>query len=144
MASCPIYTSSFRTHTYGYVSDRNTVSTSNPSHKTVLALAVARGITCTRPRYDVRPPLRATDLDTIELEVFGAMWTILAPESWCWPSAANASDSVSPLACSPINQIAGYFMVILDPMLPSTHSMVAPSAAVARFVTRLYTLPDQF
>ncbi|MNW60820.1 hypothetical protein D3C74_388400 [compost metagenome] len=35
-------------------------------------------------------------------------------------------------------------MVTLEPMLPSTHSMVAPSAAVARLVTRLYTLFDQF
>ena len=35
-------------------------------------------------------------------------------------------------------------MVTFEPMLPSTHSMVAPSAAVARLVTRLYTLFDQF
>src|SRR5690625_2198103 len=111
---------------------------------TVLALCVARGITCTSPRYDERPPARATDLDTIADDVFGAMCTILAPESWCWFSLAKANDSVSPLACSPISQMAGYFMVTLDPMLPSTHSMVAPSAAVARLVTRLYTLFDQF
>src|SRR5213078_1783762 len=77
-------------------------------------------------------------------EVFGAACTILAPASWCWPSPANAMDSVSPLACSPSRKIAGYFMVTLEPMLPSTHSMVAPSAAVARLVTRLYTLFDQF
>jgi hypothetical protein len=70
--------------------------------------------------------------------------TILAPASWCWPSPAKAIDSVSPLACSPIRKIAGYFIVTLEPMLPSTHSMVAPSAAVARLVTRLYTLFDQF
>jgi len=35
-------------------------------------------------------------------EVFGAACTILEPASWCWPSPANAMDSVSPLACSPI------------------------------------------
>ncbi len=29
-------------------------------------------------------------------------------------------------------------------MLPSTHSIVAPASAVARLVTRLYTLFDQF
>ena len=50
---------------------------------------------------------------------------------------ANATDSVSPLACSPISQTAGYFIVTLDPRLPSIHSMVAPSAAMARLVTRL-------
>ena len=32
----------------------------------------------------------------------GGACTILAPASWCWPSPANAMDSVSPLACSPI------------------------------------------
>src|SRR5690625_4164750 len=89
------------------------VSTSRASHWTVLALCVARGITCTSPRYDERPPARATDLDTIADDVFGAMCTILAPESWCWFSPAKANDSVSPLACSPISQMAGYFMVTL-------------------------------
>ena len=29
-------------------------------------------------------------------------------------------------------------------MFPSIHSMVAPSCATARLVTRLYTLADQF
>ena len=85
----------------------------------------------------MRPPPRATDFDTIDDEVWGAACTILAPASWCWPSPAKAIDSVSPLACSPIRKIAGYFMVTLEPMLPSTHSIVAPSAAVARLVTRL-------
>src|SRR5919205_1895736 len=77
-------------------------------------------------------------------EVCGAQCTIFAPASWCWPAPANATDSVSPLACSPISQTAGYFMVTLGPMLPSIHSMVAPSCATARLVTRLYTLFDQF
>src|SRR5947209_17377760 len=102
------------------------------------------GCTCTSPRYEVRPPPRATDLLMIELEVCGAACTIFAPASWCWPSPAKAMDSVSPLACSPIRKTAGYFIVTLEPMLPSIHSMVAPSAAVARLVTRLYTLFDQF
>ena len=44
------------------------------------------------------PPPRATDLDTIVDEVFGAQCTIFAPASWCWPSPANATDRVSPLA----------------------------------------------
>ena len=39
---------------------------------------------------------------------------------------------------------AGYFMVTLDPRLPSIHSMVPPSWQTARLVTRLYTLVDQF
>ena len=85
----------------------------------------------------MRPPPRATDLETMLLEVCGAACTILAPASWCWPSPANAIDSVSPLACSPTSQTAGYFIVTLEPMLPSIHSMVAPSWAIARLVTRL-------
>ena len=85
----------------------------------------------------MRPPPRAIDLETIDDCVYGATWTILAPASWCWPSPAKAIDSVSPLACSPTRKIAGYFMVTLEPMLPSIHSIVAPSAAVARLVTRL-------
>src|SRR6478735_7671101 len=77
-------------------------------------------------------------------DVCGAACTIFAPASWCWPSPANAIDSTSPLACSPTIQTAGYFIVTLEPMLPSIHSMVAPSCATARLVTRLYTLFDQF
>src|ERR1700736_6529421 len=77
-------------------------------------------------------------------EVFGARCTILAPASWCWPSPANATDSVSPLACSPTSHTAGYFIVTLEPRLPSIPSIVAPSCATALLVTRLYTLFDQF
>src|SRR6185437_13734409 len=89
-------------------------------------------------------PPRATDLEMMLECVFGAAWTILAPASWCCPAPAKAIDRVSPLACSPSRKTAGYFMVTLEPMLPSTHSIVAPSAQVARLVTRLYTLFDQF
>ena len=38
----------------------------------------------------------------------------------------------------------GYFMVSFEPRLQSTHSIVAPSWAMARLVTRLKTLVDQF
>src|SRR3954447_22266912 len=107
------------------------------SHFTVERERWVPSCTCTSPRYDVRPPPRATDLLMIELLVWGAACTILAPASWCWPSPANATERVSPLACSPTNQTAGYFMVTLEPRLPSTHSIVAPSCAIARFVTRL-------
>ena len=69
--------------------------------------------------------------------VFGAAWTIFEPVSWCWPAPAKATDSVSPRACSPSSQTAGYFMVTFEPMLPSIHSIVAPSSQVARLVTRL-------
>jgi hypothetical protein len=41
------------------------------------------------------------DLLMMRLVVFGAACTILAPASWCWPSPANAIDSVSPCARSP-------------------------------------------
>src|SRR5699024_821931 len=116
------------------------VSTSSASHSTVDAACSAPGITWTRPRYELRPPPRETDLETIELLVWGAMWTILDPVSCCWPSPANATESVSPRACSPISQTAGYFMVTLEPMLPSTHSMEPPCSTVVRLVTRLYTL----
>src|SRR5690242_2054278 len=77
-------------------------------------------------------------------EVCGAACTIFAPASWCCPSPAIATERTSPLACSPVMKTAGYFMVTLEPMLPSTHSIVAPSCATARLVTRLYTLVDQF
>src|SRR5919199_1898958 len=113
------------------------VSTRSASHLTVLLECDEPSKTCTRPRYEVRPPPRATDFDTIVEEVFGAACTIFAPASWCWPSPAKAMERTSPLACSPVIQTAGYFMVTLEPMLPSTHSMVAPSWAIARLVTRL-------
>src|ERR1700750_3469229 len=119
-------------------------STSSASHLTVDALWWAPLCPSTKPRYEVRPPPRATDFDTIVEDVCGAACTILAPASWCWPSPANAIESVSPFACSPSRKTAGYFIVTLEPMLPSIHSMVAPSAHVARLVTRLYTLFDQF
>ena len=73
----------------------------------------------------------------IWLLVLGAAWTILDPASWCCPSPAKAIERVSPRACSPRRKTAGYFIVTLDPMLPSIHSIVAPSAQVARLVTRL-------
>src|SRR5215469_10805834 len=113
------------------------VSTSSASHFTVDREWCARLCTRTRPRYDVRPPPLATDLDTMVEEVCGARCSILAPASWCWPSPANAMDSTSPLACSPIRNTDGYFMVTLEPRLPSIHSMVAPASALARLVTRL-------
>ena len=58
-------------------------------------------------------------------DVFGATWTHLPPASWCWPLPANAIESTSPWAPSPISQIAGYFIVSFEPRLPSTHSIVA-------------------
>src|SRR5215213_6602089 len=120
------------------------VSTRSASHLTVLLLWCEPSMTWTRPRYDVRPPPRAIDLEMMVEEVRGAACTIFAPASWCWPSPAIATESTSPLACSPVMYTAGYFMVTLEPMLPSIHSMVAPSCATARLVTRLYTLFDQF
>src|SRR6478735_7262651 len=95
-------TSSSRTSTYGYVSEREIVSTRSASHSTLDLEPAAPSPISTRPRYEVRPPPRATDLETMLEEVFGAMWTILEPASWCWPSPAKAMDRVSPLACSPI------------------------------------------
>src|SRR6201747_2331584 len=113
------------------------VSTKSASHFTVLLEPVAPSWICTRPRYEVRPPPRATDFETMLLEVLGAAWTILAPASWCWFSPANATDKVSPLAYSPSSQTAGYFMVTLEPRFPSTHSMVPPACTAARLVARL-------
>src|SRR6266702_440906 len=98
---------------------------SSASQRTVAFEPYAPSCTCTRPRYDVRPPPRATDLDTICDDVLGAACTIFAPASWCWPAPANATESTSPLACSPSSQTAEYFMVTLEPMLPSIHSIVA-------------------
>src|ERR687886_2077396 len=120
------------------------VSTRSASHLTVLLECDEPSKTCTRPRYEVRPPPRAIDFETIVEDVCGAACTIFAPASWCWPSPAMATLSTSPLACSPVMKTAGYFMVTLEPRLPSIHSIVAPSWHTARLVTRLYTLVDQF
>src|SRR5918995_6698785 len=102
------------------------VSTSSASHLTVDFEWWEPSSTLTRPRYEVRPPPREIDLETIVEEVCGAAWVIFAPVSWCWPAPAIATERTSPLACSPTMTTAGYFMVTLEPRLPSTHSMVAP------------------
>ncbi len=92
----------------------------------------------------MRPPPREIDLETIVEDVSGATWTILPPASWCMPSLAIATESTSPWAPRPVSHTAGYFIVSLEPRLPSTHSMVAFLWAAARLVTRLKTLVDQF
>src|SRR3954462_3028976 len=76
--------------------------------------------------------------------VSGAAWVIFAPASWCWPGPAYATDSTSPWAFGPVITTAGYFIVSFEPRLPSIHSTVASASATARFVTRWYTLGDQF
>src|SRR6185437_2217752 len=96
-------------------------STSSASHFTVDLLWCAPLWISTSPRYDDRPPPRATDLEMIVEDVCGARCSIFAPASWCWPSPEKATDSTSPLAYSPISHTAGYFMVTFEPMLPSTH-----------------------
>src|SRR5918911_2572428 len=108
------------------------VSTSSASHLTVDLECAEPSSTCTRPRYEVRPPPRAIDLLTMVEDVYGAACTILAPASWCWPSPAIATESTSPLACGPVMYTDGYFIVTLEPMLASIHSIVAPSWATAR------------
>src|SRR3954453_6171538 len=110
---------------------------SSASHFTVDFEPWAPSSTCTRPRYDVRPPPRATALEMIVEEVCGAECTILAPASWCWPSPAKATDSVSPEACSPSREQAGCFMVALEPRLPSIHPIRPPACTAVRLVTRL-------
>ena len=85
----------------------------------------------------MRPPPRATDFEMMFDDVLGAACTIFEPASWCWPSPAKAIERVSPLAYSPVSHTAGYFIVTLEPRLPSTHSIVAPACATARLVTRL-------
>src|SRR6185437_15770973 len=98
---------------------------------------VAPGLTWIRPRYEAWPPFLEIDFDVITDEVLGAMWVILPPASWFWPWPAKAIESTSPCAPSPFRSTAGYFMVICEPRLPSTHSMVALRSATARLVTRL-------
>src|SRR4051794_13714434 len=93
--------------------------------------------TCSRPRYELRPPSLEMDFDVITEDVLGATCVILPPASWCWFLPAKAIDSTSPCAPSPFRITAGYFIVICDPRLPSTHSMVAFRSATARLVTRL-------
>jgi len=74
-----------------------------------------------------RPVSREIDLEVIFEVVLGARWIALAPASWCWPGPAKAIDSTSPWARSPLRMMAGYFIVSLEPMLPSTHSTTASS-----------------
>src|SRR5436189_3158918 len=122
---------------YGYVSERDSSSRISASQTTFDFDPRAPLATSSRPRYPARPPFFEIDFDVITDVVFGATWTALPPASWCWPLPANAIDSTSPCARSPISQIAGYFIVSLEPRFPSTHSIVAFSYATARFVTRL-------
>src|SRR3954462_13935977 len=122
---------------YGYVSERDSSSRISASQTTFDFEPVAPFATSSSPRYPARPPFLEIDFDVITEDVFGATCTALPPASWCWPVPANAIDSTSPCARSPISQIAGYFIVSFEPRLPSTHSIVAPSYATARFVTRL-------
>src|SRR3954449_1457791 len=84
------------------------------------------------------------DLEMMRLVVSGAACVILAPASWCWPGPAYATDNTSPDAFGPTITTAGYFMVSLDPMLPSIHSMWPSVSTRARLVTRLNTLFGQF
>src|SRR6266581_4960686 len=97
---------------YGYVSERDSSS-----------------------RISASQTIFEIDFDVMTDDVFGATCTALPPASWCWPFPANAIDSTSPCACSPISQIDGYLDVTFEPRFPSTHSIVAPSYATDRFVT---------
>src|SRR2546423_110831 len=112
---------------YGYVSERDSSSRINASQTTFDLEWCAPFATCSSPRYPARPPFFEIDFDVITLVVFGATCTHLPPASWCWPLPAKAIESTSPCAPSPISQIDGYFIVSLEPRLPSTHSIVAPS-----------------
>src|SRR3954466_4612739 len=128
----------------GYVSERDSSSSSSASQTTVDFEPVAPLATSRSPRYDDRPPSLEIDLAKMLDVVFGAACTILAPASWCWPSPAKAIDSTSPWARSPIRYTDGYFIVSFEPRLQSTHSTVASVSATARLVTRLKTFCDQF
>src|SRR5438034_11054943 len=122
---------------YGYVSERESSSRISASHTTFDFDATAPFATSSRPRYPARPPFFEIDFDVITDDVRGATWTALPPASWCCPLPAKAIDSTSPCARSPSSQMLGYFIVSFEPRFPSTHSIVAPSYATARFVTRL-------
>ena len=80
-ASGPVVPASRGMSTYGYVSLRLIGATGSASHFTVDRLPWAPGLILIRPRYDDRPPPRATDLETMLLDVLGARWTILDPVS---------------------------------------------------------------
>src|ERR1043165_6232591 len=114
------------------------------SQRTCAFTLCAPSSTRTRPRYVVRPPSFEIDLESMIDVVSGAACVIFAPASWCCPGPAYATESTSPCALGPVMTTAGYFIVSFDPRLPSIHSTVASVSARARFVTRLYTLGDQF
>src|SRR5881392_1227342 len=128
----------------GYVSERESGSSSSASHTTLDFEPWAPLATSSRPRYELRPPSLEIDLAKMFEVVFGAAWMILPPASWCWSFPAKAIDRISPWARSPSRYTLGYFMVRREPRLQSTHSTVASSCATARLVTRLNTLVDQF
>src|ERR687886_2213838 len=121
----------------GYVSERLSSSSRGASQTTFDFAPCAPLATSSRPRYEDRPPSLEIDLAKMFDVVFGAAWTILPPASWCWPWPANAIDRISPCASSPMRYTLGYFIVSFEPRLQSTHSTVARSWAIARFVTRL-------
>src|SRR5262249_13417256 len=122
---------------YGEVSEGDPSSRMTPSQTALDFNATAPLATWSRPRWPARPPFFEIDLDVITDDVRGATCTALPPASWCCPLPANAIESTSPCAPSPSSQMLGYFAVTFEPRLPSTHSIVAPSYATARFVTRL-------
>src|ERR671935_2625362 len=132
-------TSSSSIRMYGYVSEREASSRISASQTTFDFDPCAFLATSSSPRYPARPPFFEIDFDVITDDVFGAMCTALPPASWCCPAPANAIESTSPCAPSPISQMLGYFMVSFEPRLPSTHSMVELAYATALLVTKLYT-----
>src|SRR3954469_6749055 len=121
----------------GYVSERESSSSSSASQTTFDFDPWAPFATSSRPRYEERPPSFEIDLAKMFDVVLGALWMILPPASWCWPLPANAIDRISPCARWPMRWTEGLFMVMFEPRLQSTHSTVASVSATARLVTRL-------
>jgi len=84
------------------------------------------------------------DFEIILLVVFGARWYIFPPVSCVCPSPANARDCTSPWAPSSISITAGYFILVFEPMLQSSHFISPFLYTFAFFVTRLYMFSAQF
>src|SRR3546814_19784079 len=118
-----MFTRSSSTSIVGYVSDLDRSSSSRASQRTVDEEPEAPSWTFSRPRYEVRPEPRETDLDTTAEVVFGATWTNLPPASWCCPSPANATEVITPWGREPIRSTDGDFFDNGQTMLLYTHPL---------------------
>ena len=145
VASCSSVMLSFMISLYGIVSEVDWLSRISVSHLMLdlepSAVAAERVKTAVRHFAAVLADRLGNDRRRAYPARGGSSWRRHPDAGLCPPRRWTGR---LPFAPRPFMMTAGYFIVSLEPMLPSTHSIVASSYATARFVTRLYTLWDQF